>query len=87
MKRSTARRLQEVAEQLAEAQQAREDAIVEAFKLGGGMREIADEVGMSHRGVAKLLERLGLRRPWTVLKDIEDELAFRKRMEREHPND
>jgi DNA-binding phage protein len=87
MKRSTARALQDAAEALREAREARDDAIIEAFRKGGGMREIADEVGMSYRGVAKLLERAGVRKPWTVLKDIEDELAFRERMEREHPDD
>jgi DNA-binding CsgD family transcriptional regulator len=56
------RRLNDARDAHDEAVQAREDAIVAAYKAGGGMREIADQVGFSHPGVSKLLERLGVRR-------------------------
>ncbi len=59
---STRRRLNEAREQRDDAVHALEDAIIAAYKAGGGMREIGDQVGMSHVGVSKLLERLGVRR-------------------------
>jgi DNA-binding transcriptional regulator LsrR (DeoR family) len=68
------RRLHEVRDEHAEAVKAREDAIVAAYEAGGGMREIADEVGFSHVGISKLLERLGVRRrDMTVDELIADE--------------
>lgn len=61
LKPAMAARLREAAQALDEAQQVREDAIVAAYRAGGGMNEIAEQVGMSHTGVGKLLERLGVR--------------------------
>jgi hypothetical protein len=43
------------------AQVALEDAVIAAWKAGGGIREIAEAAGMSHPGVSKLLERRGVR--------------------------
>lgn len=79
-----ARRLREIRESYDDLLQAREDAIVEAWKAGGGMREIADEIGMSHVGVSKMLQRLGLRTPWTTLdaEQREDEERRRARKRR-----
>ena len=56
------RRLNDARDQHEEAVQAREDAIVAAYRAGGGMNEIGKEVGFSHVGVSKLLARLGVRR-------------------------
>lgn len=56
-----ARRLREIRESIDELTQAREDAVVAAYRKGGGMREIAEEVGMSHGGVSRMLARLGER--------------------------
>lgn len=56
------RRLEEAGEAYDEAQRTREELVVEAWQKKGGIREIADACGMSHTGVAKLLERLGVRR-------------------------
>lgn len=57
-----ARALREARDALADAEQAREDAIVAAWRSGSGsLREIGYEVGLSHVGVSKLLERLGVR--------------------------
>jgi hypothetical protein len=44
-----------------DAQVALEDTVIEAWKAGGGIREIGDAVGMTHTGVSKLLERRGVR--------------------------
>lgn len=56
------RRLNEARDAVDEAVQAREDAIVAAYEAGGSLNEIANEVGYSHVGISKLLERLGVRR-------------------------
>lgn len=58
-----ARRLNEVRDALAEALQARNDAIAAAWRDGAGLREIAREVGISHVAVRKLLARTGVREP------------------------
>lgn len=78
-----ARLLEERRDALAEAQQARDDAIIEAYNAGGGLNEIARHVGMSQRGVSKLLERLGVRKPWLSIGDANRELERRDRLERE----
>jgi DNA-binding transcriptional regulator LsrR (DeoR family) len=80
---ATRRRLAEVRDAYEEAHQAREDAIVEAYHKGGGMREIAEAVGMSHPGVGKLLERLGVRKRWLSIEDANREIERRDRIERE----
>lgn len=54
-------RLNQVRDNLAASLQAREEAIIAAYRAGGGMNEIANEVGMSYVGVARMLERLGVR--------------------------
>lgn len=79
MSRATRRRLEEVGEAYAEAVQAREDAIVDAYRKGGGMREIGEACGMSHGGVAKMLQRLGERKRWMSLEDANRELERRRR--------
>jgi hypothetical protein len=79
---ATRRRLREAREAYEEAHQAREDAIVDAFQKGGGMREIGDEVGMSHGGIGKLLQRLGLRKRWMSMEDANRELQRRDEIER-----
>jgi transposase-like protein len=83
MSRATKARLQEVREAYEEAHQAREDAIVEAYRKGGGMREIAEAVGMSHVGVSKMLHRLGEREPWLTMEDANRELERRRRADRD----
>lgn len=78
------RRLQEAREQRDEAVRTFEDAIVAAYEDGGGMREIGDEVGMTHTGVSKLLARLGARRrdmTWREMRADED----RRGMYRDYP--
>lgn len=82
VKPSMARRLREAREALDDARQARDDAIVAAYEAGGGMNEIGTEVGMSHVGVAKLLERLGIRKRWMNVEDANRELERRDRLER-----
>lgn len=84
---ATRRRLGEVRDAYDEAHQAREDAIVEAYRKGGGMREIAEAVGMSHVGVAKMLHRLGEREPWMTLEQANAEIQRRDRIEREQRGD
>ncbi len=74
---SMRRRLQEAREQRDDAQQALEDAIVAAYEAGGGMREIADEVGMTHPGVSKLLERVGARRRDMTAEELRADLERR----------
>lgn len=74
-------RLREAAQALEESRQVRDDAIVAAYRKGGGMREIAEAVGMSHVGVAKLLKRLGEREPWTTDEQMLAELEARDRGE------
>lgn len=57
--------------------QEREHLVIEAWKAGGGIREIGELVGMSHVGVSKLLQRTGTREPWgpdTTPEDINREL-------------
>jgi hypothetical protein len=51
----------------------RERLVVAGWKAGGGIREIAVEVGMSHVGVSRMLNRLGVRKPLT----LSDEDALR----------
>lgn len=82
IKPATERRLREAGEAFEEARLAREDAIVDAWRKGGGMREIGDIVGMSHVGVAKMLERLGFRKRWTSVVDANREYEERERRAR-----
>jgi hypothetical protein len=55
--------------------EAHEALIGEAWKAGGGIREVAEHVGMTHTGVSKLLERRGIRER---LKYEDDERARRE---------
>lgn len=55
------RRLNEARQAFEESRQVREDVVVEAWKKGGSLREIAEASGMTHQGVSKMLERLGIR--------------------------
>ena len=55
--------------------QEREAIVIEAWKAGGGIREIGELVGMSHVGVSKLLERTGTRAKLTL---DDDERAARE---------
>jgi DNA-directed RNA polymerase specialized sigma24 family protein len=57
-----AQRLGAVRGALAEAHQAREDAITLAWLDGASLREIAGAVGMTHSGVSRLLARSGVRK-------------------------
>lgn len=79
LKPSVARRLRDARDALEEARHDRDDAIIEAFHSGGSMHEIGDAVGMSHVGVAKLLERLGVRKRWQTLADANREMDERER--------
>lgn len=67
------RRLHDAREQRDDAVQQLEDVIVAAYKDGGGMREIGLEVGMSHTGVSKLLERVGVRRTDMTVEEMREE--------------
>lgn len=58
-----------------EGQTALEDTVIEAWKAGGGIREIAEHVGMSHPGVSGLLQRRGVR---DRLRYDEDDRAMRE---------
>ena len=82
IKPSMKEKLHEARDQLKDAEAHRAEVIVEAWRAGGGMREIGDEVGMSHNGVALLLERLGVRRRWRNLEDAVRELEKRDRLHR-----
>lgn len=64
-------RMRDVADRIDEATAERQDLVVEAWKAGGGIREIGEAIGMSHVGVSKMLERLGERDRWTL--DTPDE--------------
>jgi transposase-like protein len=75
---SMARRLREAARALEESRQVRDDAIIAAYRKGGGMREIGEAVGMSHVAVANLLKRYGVREPWTTLEQARAEDARRR---------
>jgi DNA-binding NarL/FixJ family response regulator len=70
LSRSMVRRLHEAQEQVDEAIQAREDAIVAAYEAGGSLYEIANEVGYSHVGISKMLARLGVRRRDMTLEEM-----------------
>lgn len=61
LSRAMIEKLQAAAASKVDAQTSLEDTVIEAWKAGGGIREIADPVGMTHTGVAKLLERRGIR--------------------------
>lgn len=63
-----------MADKLAQAQQELEDArtrrdgvVADAWYAGGGMREIAEVIGLTHSGVSKMLERAGHRKRLTYL--------------------
>jgi IS30 family transposase len=60
----------------------RERLVVAAWKAGGGIREIAVEVGMSHVGVSKMLQRLGVREPLTLSGEDAERAAREARGER-----
>lgn len=79
------RRLREAQEQLEEARDERDATIEEAWRKGGGMREIAEVVGMSHVGVSKLLERRGVRKPWDSVAAANREYEEQQRRYRENP--
>lgn len=55
--------LAEARERRDDAVQEFEDAVIAAWKKGGGMREVGEAAGMSHQGVSKLLARRGVRAP------------------------
>lgn len=55
-------RLNEVRDQLEDAKQARDDAVVAAWRKGASLREVGQEVNLSVVGVSKLLERMGVRK-------------------------
>lgn len=57
--------LRALAKEIEDATALREELVVKAWKRGGGIREIADLAGLSHPGVSKMLDRLGVRRPLT----------------------
>jgi hypothetical protein len=52
-----AKRLRRLSRQAAEATVARDQLIVEAYLAGGGLREIARLVGLTHPGVLRILRR------------------------------
>jgi IS30 family transposase len=83
------RRLEEARETYQDAVQAREDACAEAFRKGASLREIAETVGMSHQGVSKMLERMGVRQRWLSVEDANRELQrlakLREQQERGRP--
>jgi hypothetical protein len=56
---SLARRLKATAKRATEATVERDRLIVEAHRVGGGVREIARLVGMTHPGVLRILRRDG----------------------------
>ena len=68
------KRLRDAAQAADEAREAKEDAIVAAYKAGGGMREIAREVGMDHVSISKMLQRLGAREPKQTAEELRREL-------------
>lgn len=58
MVRYHVRRLGEMSQQLEDALASRDGAIVSASTHGMSLREIGGAVGMTHSGVAKVLERM-----------------------------
>jgi hypothetical protein len=70
------------ADAIADARQARdasqsalEDEIVAGWKAKGGVREIADAAEMTHRGIALILQRRGVRK---ILSQEETDRARRE---------
>lgn len=68
------KRLEEARQQLEDAQRAREQACAAAFKDGASLNEIAWAVGMSHEGVSKMLDRMGVRKRWLSVEEANREL-------------
>lgn len=87
MKRSTAKKLSERKVALAEAQDAFNDAVVEAFQQGASLREIARELDVDHVTISRLLERLGVRKRWLSMADANRELDRRDRLARGEQDD
>jgi DNA-binding NarL/FixJ family response regulator len=54
--------LQQAAAEVKDAEERRNQLIAEAWQQGGSLREIGEEVGLTHTGISKLLERMGVRR-------------------------
>ena len=57
------RPLAKAGQDLRDALEHRDQAIIAAWRAGYSLREIGDTVGMSHRAVSKLLERHKIRKP------------------------
>lgn len=53
----TARELSRAAKQVESFRQRRDALVVQAHAEGGGLREIGRLTGMTHRAIAKILER------------------------------
>lgn len=60
---AAARRLAALGKKAKDATAERDAYVVEQYKAGGGMREIARAVGLSHPGVRRILERNGALEP------------------------
>jgi lambda repressor-like predicted transcriptional regulator len=54
---TTAEALRQAASDIIEATERRDKAIAKRQKQGAGLRQIAEEAGMHHSGVAKVLAR------------------------------
>lgn len=82
--RAIRRRLEEAREQLEAAHRTREEACAAAWKAGASLNEIAEAVGMSHQGVSKMLERIGVRQRWLSIEEANRELRRLSELRERH---